>query len=35
MSRATSNSTRISKRFAALRESGELGIIAYITAGNL
>jgi tryptophan synthase alpha chain len=31
---ATSNSTRISKRFAALRESGELGIIAYITAGD-
>lgn len=30
----TSNSTRISKRFAALRESGELGIIAYITAGD-
>jgi len=34
MSLATSNSTRISKRFAALRESGELGIIAYITAGD-
>ncbi len=31
---ATSNSTRISKRFAALREFGELGIIAYITAGD-
>jgi tryptophan synthase alpha chain len=31
---ATSNSTRISKRFAALRESGELGIVAYITAGD-
>lgn len=30
----TSNSTRISKRFAALRVSGELGIIAYITAGD-
>jgi len=29
-----SNSTRISKRFAALRESGELGIVAYITAGD-
>jgi tryptophan synthase alpha chain len=31
---ATSNPTRISKRFAALRESGELGIVAYITAGD-
>ena len=31
---ATSNSTRISRRFAALRESAELGIIAYITAGD-
>jgi tryptophan synthase alpha chain len=31
---ASSNSTRISKRFAALRELGELGIIAYITAGD-
>jgi tryptophan synthase alpha chain len=31
---ATSNSTRISERFAALRESGELGIVAYITAGD-
>jgi tryptophan synthase alpha chain len=28
------NSTRISERFAALRESGELGIVAYITAGD-
>src|SRR6266481_9194311 len=27
-------STRISKSFAALRESGELGIVAYITAGD-
>ena len=26
--------TRISKRFAALREAGELGIVAYITAGD-
>ncbi|HMD09656.1 MAG TPA: tryptophan synthase subunit alpha [Candidatus Acidoferrum sp.] len=26
--------TRISKKFAKLRESGELGIIAYITAGD-
>jgi tryptophan synthase alpha chain len=31
---ATSTSTRISKKFAELRESGELGIIAYITAGD-
>jgi len=28
------NSTRISKRFAELRKSGELGIVAYITAGD-
>jgi tryptophan synthase alpha chain len=34
MAAALSNSTRISKRFAALRESGELGIVAYITAGD-
>ncbi len=26
--------TRISRRFASLRESGELGIVAYITAGD-
>jgi tryptophan synthase alpha chain len=31
---ASSNPTRISKRFAMLRESGELGIVAYITAGD-
>jgi tryptophan synthase alpha chain len=31
---ATSNSTRISRRFATLRETGELGIVAYITAGD-
>ncbi len=31
---ALTNSTRISKRFAELRSSGELGIIAYITAGD-
>jgi tryptophan synthase alpha chain len=31
---ALSNSTRISKRFANLRASGELGIVAYITAGD-
>jgi tryptophan synthase alpha chain len=29
-----SNSTRISKKFAQLRASGELGIVAYITAGD-
>jgi tryptophan synthase alpha chain len=34
MASATSNSTRISKKFAELRESGELGIVAYITAGD-
>jgi tryptophan synthase alpha chain len=28
------NSTRISRRFAELRASGELGIVAYITAGD-
>ena len=31
---ATSNTTRISRRFADLRASGELGIVAYITAGD-
>src|ERR1700722_9985009 len=31
---APSNSTRISQRFADLRASGELGIVAYITAGD-
>src|SRR5438477_5946887 len=31
---ASSKSTRISKRFADLRASGELGIVAYITAGD-
>jgi len=30
----SSNSTRISKRFATLRASGELGVVAYITAGD-
>src|SRR5712664_331610 len=34
MSGETFNSTRISKRFADLRASGELGIVAYITAGD-
>jgi len=31
---APANSTRISKRFAELRKLGELGIVAYITAGD-
>ena len=31
---ASPTSTRISKRFADLRASSELGIIAYITAGD-
>jgi tryptophan synthase alpha chain len=34
MTSVSHNSTRISRRFSALRESGELGIIAYITAGD-
>jgi tryptophan synthase alpha chain len=34
MAAASPNSTRISKRFAELRASGELGIVAYITAGD-
>jgi tryptophan synthase alpha chain len=34
MSAAPANSTRISKRFAELRNAGELGIVAYITAGD-
>src|SRR5260370_16440548 len=34
MSSISLNSTRISKRFAELRASGELGIVAYITAGD-
>jgi tryptophan synthase alpha chain len=34
MDSAPSNSTRISRRFAELRERGELGIVAYITAGD-
>jgi tryptophan synthase alpha chain len=28
------NPTRISKRFAELREAGELGVVAYLTAGD-
>ena len=34
MSAAPPNPTRISRRFAELRASGELGIVAYITAGD-
>jgi tryptophan synthase alpha chain len=34
MTAASPNQTRISKRFGQLRESGELGIVAYITAGD-
>jgi len=34
MTVVASNSTRISKRFRELRASGELGIVAYITAGD-
>ncbi len=34
MAAAILNPTRISRRFAELRDSGELGIIAYITAGD-
>jgi tryptophan synthase alpha chain len=34
MTAPAANSTRISQRFAELRDSGELGIIAYITAGD-
>jgi tryptophan synthase alpha chain len=34
MTAPAANSTRISQRFAELRVSGELGIIAYITAGD-
>jgi len=34
MASASLNSTRISKRFAELRASGELGIVAYITVGD-
>jgi tryptophan synthase alpha chain len=34
MAVAGSNSTRISRRFAELRAAGELGIVAYITAGD-
>src|SRR5260370_6119221 len=34
MGSTNNRSTRISKRFAELRARGELGIVAYITAGD-
>src|SRR6201993_4226923 len=34
MTNLSQNSTRISKRFAELRAAGELGLVAYITAGD-
>src|SRR6201982_2914705 len=34
MNAAPANSTRIAQRFAELRACGELGIVAYITAGD-
>jgi tryptophan synthase alpha chain len=34
MTPKTANSTRIAHRFTTLREAGELGIVAYITAGD-
>jgi tryptophan synthase alpha chain len=34
MTSSPQNSTRISRRFAELRAAGELGIVAYITAGD-
>jgi len=34
LTNSPANSTRISRRFAQLRERGELGIVAYITAGD-
>jgi tryptophan synthase alpha chain len=34
MPAASANSTRISQRFGELRAAGELGIVAYITAGD-
>jgi tryptophan synthase alpha chain len=34
MTAQIANSTRIAQRFAALREDGALGIVAYITAGD-
>src|ERR1700736_1948087 len=34
MSGTSANASRIAKRFAELRRDGELGIVAYITAGD-
>src|ERR1700758_5063889 len=34
MTALADNTTRISKRFAEVRAAGELGIVAYITAGD-
>jgi tryptophan synthase alpha chain len=34
MTASPANPTRISRRFAELRDSGEMGIVAYITAGD-
>ena len=34
MTPSPSNPTRISKRFTVLRDAGELGLVAYITAGD-
>lgn len=34
MTTAPANTTRISERFATLRAAGELGLVAYITAGD-
>jgi tryptophan synthase alpha chain len=34
MTSSPNNATRISKRFAQLRSAGEVGIVAYITAGD-
>ncbi len=34
MTAITTNSTRISRRFAELRATGELGIVAYVVAGD-
>jgi tryptophan synthase alpha chain len=34
MTATSANTTRVSQRFAELRNSGELGIVAYITAGD-
>ena len=34
MTSSPNSATRISKRFAQLRAAGEVGIVAYITAGD-